>query len=190
MPDASQKPSRSQRILAYRWLYVCALAVFTLDQISKAWIERIMPVLGTYGPPHHIEVIPGFFNLVHVGNTGAAWSILTGRSTLLALLAVAALVAIFLLRRTIGLRRISTQIAFGLLCGGIIGNLVDRIARDHVVDFFDFNLPLYGRIVHTLFDWPLDSHYPAFNIADAGICVGVIMYVLITFFTREPTRAS
>jgi len=175
MPDTSPKPTRFQRFLAYRWLYVCALAVFALDQISKAWIARLMP-LGTYGSPGHIEVIPGFFNLVHVGNTGAAWSILTGRSTILALLAVAALVAIFLLRRAIGLRRLSTQIAFGLLCGGIVGNLVDRIARGHVVDFLDFHFGNYT--------------YPAFNIADSGICVGVVMYVLITFFTRTPDSPS
>jgi len=175
MPDASPKPAPLQRILAYRWLYVCALAVFALDQLSKAWIERIMPALGTYGAPGHVEIIPGFFNLVHVGNTGAAWSILTGRGTLLALLAVAALVAIFFLRHTIGLRQLATQIAFGLLCGGIAGNLVDRIARGHVVDFFDFHFGGYT--------------YPAFNIADSGICVGVAMYVLITFLTRAPGQA-
>jgi len=169
MPDASPKPTLPQRILAHRWLCSCALAVLVLDQVSKAWIARQMP-LGTYGEPGHKEIIPGFFNLVHVGNTGAAWSILTGRSTLLALLAVAALLAIFFLRHTIGLRRFSTQIAFGLLSGGIIGNLVDRLARRHVVDFLDFHFGSYT--------------YPAFNIADSGICIGVVMYVLITFLTR------
>ena len=176
---ASFPPTRlrpHQRLLAYRWLHLCALAILILDQLTKAWIERIMPVLGTYGAPGHIEIIPGFFNLVHVGNTGAAWSILTGRGTLLALLALAALIAIFLLRRAIGLRRFAPQIAFGLLSGGIAGNLVDRIARGHVVDFFDFHFGGYT--------------YPAFNIADSGICVGVAMYALITFLTRAPeTRA-
>jgi signal peptidase II len=129
--------------------------------------------LGTYDSPGRIEVIPGFFNLVHVVNTGAAWSILAGRGPLLSLLAVAALAAIFFLRRAIELRRPVTQIAFGLLCGGIAGNLADRIARGHVIDFFDFHFGNYA--------------YPAFNIADSGICVGVAMYVLITFLTRAPT---
>jgi len=173
--EASPKPARIRRILAYRRLYICALAVFVLDQLSKAWIARLMP-LGTYGGPGRIEVIPKFFNLVHVGNTGAAWSILTGRGTLLSLLAVAALVAIYLLRHTIGLRRPAPQIAFGLLCGGIAGNLVDRLARGHVVDFLDFHFGNYT--------------YPAFNIADSGICVGVALYVLITFFTRTPDSSS
>ena len=168
-PNAPSHPTLPQRILAYRWLYICALAVLALDQLTKAWIARLMP-LGTYAPPLRIEVIPNFFNLVHVGNTGAAWSILAGRSTLLALLAVAALVAIYFLRHTIALRRRAPQIAFGLLSGGIIGNLVDRLAHGHVIDFLDFHFGSYT--------------YPAFNIADSGICIGVVMYVLITFLTR------
>lgn len=74
----------------YRLLLGLAPAVFALDQITKLWIAEVMPP-NTFGPPGHIEIVPDFFNLVRVGNTGAAWSILSGRSTWLAFLALVAL---------------------------------------------------------------------------------------------------
>ncbi len=156
-------------MLAYRCFHFCALAVFTLDQITKIWINARIP-FGTYGPPGHIEIIPGVFNLVHVGNTGAAWSLFSGRSTMLAMLALGTLAAIFFWRRTLGLRLRAVQIAFGLLCGGIAGNLVDRMIHKHVIDFLDFHLGSYI--------------YPTFNIADAGIVAGVGLYLILSF--RKP----
>ena len=90
------------RLTRYLWLLGLTLGVFGLDQVTKLWIEDELP-FNTYGPPGHIEIVPGFFNLVHVGNTGAAWSLLSGRSTLLALLAVITLAAIFLCRRHLAL---------------------------------------------------------------------------------------
>jgi signal peptidase II len=150
------------RINAYRLLWLLALGVFISDQITKYWIIARLP-LGSYGPGNSITVIPDFFYLVHVGNTGAAWSLLTGKSTLLAIVALGTLAAIFLFRRTLGLRDRLAQVAFGLLCGGIVGNLVDRIQHQHVVDFLDFH---FGSYV-----------YPTFNVADSGICVGVVLYM-------------
>ena len=79
--------SRIERILAYRRLLALALAVFVLDQLTKIWIAALLP-FGTYGEPGAIPVIRGFFYLVHVGNTGAAWSLFSGQSVLLAALAV------------------------------------------------------------------------------------------------------
>lgn len=153
---------RLQRLLAYRLLLILLLAVFVLDQLSKAWIYARMP-LGSYGPYAGIEVIPDFFYLVHVGNTGAAWSMFSGKSVFLALLACVTLLAIYVWRRALGLRARITQVAFGLLCGGILGNLVDRLLHGHVIDFLDFH---FGSYV-----------YPTFNVADSGICVGVILYI-------------
>ncbi|OHE80570.1 MAG: signal peptidase II [Verrucomicrobia bacterium RIFCSPLOWO2_12_FULL_64_8] len=158
-----------QRVLAYRWLLILATVVFVLDQTTKTWISARLPFL-TYGPPGHIEVIPGFFNLVHVGNTGAAWSLFSGRSTLLALLAVATLLAIFAWRRQLGLDRTAVQICFGLLCGGILGNLADRLLHGHVIDFLDFH---FGAYV-----------YPTFNVADSAICTGVGLYLILAL--RQP----
>ena len=162
-------PARLQHILAYRLLLALAGGILLLDQATKAWISARLP-FHTYGAGQ-IVVIDGFFNLVHVGNTGAAWSLFTGRSTFLAVLAVATLVAIFAWRHQLGLHLRSVQISFGLLCGGILGNLVDRIARGHVVDFLDFHFGSYA--------------YPTFNIADSGICVGVIIYLLHALWQPE-----
>ena len=148
--------------MAYRWLLVLALGVFVLDQVTKFLIVVNLST-GTYGPPHHIEIIRGFFNLVHVGNTGAAWSLFTGKSTTLAVLALTTLVAIFFWRRSLGLRLLPVQISFGLLCGGIVGNLTDRLRHGHVIDFVDLH---FGSYV-----------YPTFNVADSGICIGVILYL-------------
>ncbi|MDR0901487.1 MAG: signal peptidase II [Opitutaceae bacterium] len=172
-PGAPPPPSRMRRVLAYRCFHLCALAVFALDQITKIWIHRALDFV-TYGPPGHIEVIPGFFNLVYVGNTGAAWSLFTGRSTLLAVLALGTLAAIFFWRSTLGLRLRAVQVSFGLLCGGIAGNLVDRMVHKHVIDFLDFHFGSYT--------------YPTFNIADAGIVIGVGLYLVIAF--RKPAEKN
>jgi signal peptidase II len=171
LPARAKHAPRLQRILAYRWLLVLALGVFVLDQVTKFLIAANLPT-GTYGPPRHIEIIPGFFNLVHVGNTGAAWSLFAGKSTMLALLALTTLGAIFFWRRSLGLRLLPVQVSFGLLCGGIVGNLIDRLVYGHVIDFLDFH---FGSYI-----------YPTFNIADSGICVGVGIYLWYSF--KYPTQ--
>ena len=162
------------RLARYRWLLAIAPSVLALDQVTKLWIAATLPP-NTYGAPGHVEIVPGFFNLVHVGNTGAAWSILSGRSSWLAFLALVALLAIFLFRRHLGLERRTVQIAFGLLCGGIVGNFIDRLAYGQVIDFLDFH---FG-----------DYIYPTFNIADSGIVAGVILYILISI-RSEPTGGT
>jgi signal peptidase II len=152
------------RLLRYRILFAIAAAVLAADQATKAWILVRLP-FNTYGEANGaIPVIRGFLYIVHVGNTGAAWSIFTGKSFLLAGLASAALVAIFLARKSLGLPGAQAQVCFGLLCGGIVGNLVDRIVRGHVIDFLDFHFGSYA--------------YPTFNVADSAICVGVALYLL------------
>ena len=166
-------PSPIARFLAYRRLWLLGLAVFALDQATKSWINSRLP-LGSYGPGAHIPVFPGFLYLVHVGNTGAAWSMFTGASTLLGLLAVGTLAAVFLWRRQLGLRQPAAQMAFGLLCGGIVGNLTDRLVHGHVIDFIDLH---FGAYI-----------YPTFNVADSGICVGVFTYILWSL--KQPAAAN
>jgi signal peptidase II len=164
--------SWSERVLSYRLLWALAVVIFTLDQLTKTWIATRL-AYPTYWPHEGaITVIDGFFYLVHVGNTGAAWSLFSGQSTLLALLAGFTLVGIFFWRRQLGLRDRRTQLAFGLLCGGIVGNCFDRVLHGHVIDFLDFH---FGTYI-----------YPTFNLADAGICVGVVLYLWQSF--QEPAR--
>ena len=159
-------PALAGRFRAYRLLYGLALAVLAADQATKFWIAARVPFnpLHAHGGGNDLVVIRGFFYFIHVGNTGAAWSIFSGRSVLLAFLAAATLVAIFCWRRALSLKDRLPQICFGLLCGGIIGNLIDRLRHGHVVDFIDLH---FGSYI-----------YPTFNVADAGICIGVILYLL------------
>ena len=172
-PAASWPRARLQRVLAYRWLLALATGVFLLDRATKAWI-RVRLAYPTYGPPGQITVIDDFFNLVNVGNSGAAWSLFSGRSGSLALLAVATLAAIYAWRHQLGLRQLPVQISFGLLCGGIVGNLLDRLLYGHVIDFLDFHFGSYT--------------YPTFNVADSGICVGVVIYLLYSL--RQPEKPT
>lgn len=158
-------------MLAYRLLLGLAVVLLILDQLTKAWIVAHLP-FGTYGGgPGAIPVIRGFFYLIHVGNTGAAWSMFAGQGLVLGALAAATLIAIFIWRRALGLRDRTSQLCFGLLCGGIAGNLIDRLLHGHVIDFVDLH---FGSYV-----------YPTFNVADSGICIGVILYLWHSLRTAE-----
>ena len=94
--------------------------------------------------------------------------------TIMDLLAGFTLVGIYYWRRHLGLHDRRAQIAFGLLCGGIVGNFFDRVLHGHVIDFIDLH---FGSYI-----------YPTFNIADAGICVGVLLYLWHSF--KEPEFAE
>ncbi len=161
--------SKIGRFLAYRRFWVVAVVVYGLDQLTKGWIVARLDY-PTYGPPFHLPVIEGFFNLVHVGNTGAAWSIFSGYGHWLGLFALLTLVAIYFWRHTLGLRSSFVQLCFGGLCGGTLGNVTDRFRYGHVVDFLDFRFGTYA--------------YPSFNVADMGIVCGVLAYVVWSF--RQP----
>lgn len=149
------------RILSYRWFYLVASGAALLDRLTK-WIIQLSLPYGSYDVSNMIEVIPGFFYLCHIGNTGAAWGIFPDRSFMLAVFAILALGFIFVFRRTLGLRHRNFQISWGILAGGIIGNLIDRLTLGHVVDFLDLHLGFY--------------RWPAFNIADMAILTGVCIF--------------
>ncbi|GAB5561185.1 MAG: signal peptidase II [Synoicihabitans sp.] len=179
-PSSSTEPvtpetGRWDRVLAYRRLWIIAIVVLALDQLTKLWIVNQLP-FPSYGPGRWIPVIDGFFHLVHVGNTGAAWSLFTGQSTWLAILALFTLGAIYYWRHALALRVLWMQVSFGMLCGGIVGNLIDRLAYGHVVDFLDFH---FGSYI-----------YPTFNIADSGIVVGVVLYFIYTMKHPTPPEAA
>lgn len=165
--------SPGARILAYQRFWMAGVGVLLADQWTKLAIAGRLP-FGSYGPPAHIEIMPGFFNLVHVGNTGAAWSMFTGQSLWLAVLALATLAAMFHWRRILGVDQPSAQPSFGLLTGGIVGNLLDRLQHGHVIDFLDFH---FGAYI-----------FPTFNVADSAICVGVFWYILWSL--RQPAKTG
>jgi signal peptidase II len=164
---------------AYRWLLLLASLVVVVDQATKFLIMATLPQ-GTYHfghQPEPVAIIPGFFYLVHVVNEGAAWSLFDGYARWLGVLGLIALVAIYGYRRQLGLHLLSLQIIFGLIIGGILGNMIDRFAYGHVVDFIDWHFGSY--------------RYPSFNLADSAIVVGVIAYFIYGFCSPEtPAKPS
>ncbi len=172
----------------YIHLFVTAAIVLLLDQLTKIWIVKNLAFSSYFYPQDSdvIEVIKGFFYIVHIGNEGAAWGMFSGHSEILALFTLVALAAIYKFRHSLELCRKPVQVAFGMLIGGAIGNLIDRILYGHVVDFLDFHL---GFTI----PWILpNSRYPAFNIADSGIVVGVFIYLLtgLLYSRSEEERDS
>src|SRR5436190_6200166 len=115
-----------------RRIALVALMVIVFDQATK----RV--VLAFLGYAQEKIVIGGFFKLVHWGNTGAAWSLFSGNNELLAIIALLAVAILFLSRHHFDSRTVLGQIAFGLIFGGIIGNLIDRLSVGHVIDFLYF----------------------------------------------------
>jgi signal peptidase II len=144
-----------------------ALVIFALDQLTK-WL-----VMRSLEPWQEKIIIPGFFKFVHWGNTGAAWSLFSGNNGPLVLVALLAGVALFLTRHHFDSHRLIGQVAFGLIFGGIAGNLSDRLVRHEVVDFLRFYMLQrpYGT----------EIGFPAFNVADSAICTGVGLIFLITW---------
>ncbi|MHC1768315.1 MAG: signal peptidase II [Verrucomicrobiia bacterium] len=137
-----------------------ALGVLASDQATK------FLVMSYLGFREEVEVIEGFFRLVHWGNTGAAWSFFKDQNALLALVSAVALVVLYIARRHFSVERTAGQVALGLLFGGIMGNLTDRLlpTRQHVIDFLYFYVNQRGGG---------EVGFPAFNLADSAICIGV-----------------
>lgn len=143
------------------------LPLYIADQATKA------AVLRTISPDDLVPVVPGFFNLVNVANTGAAFGMLKGANTFFAVLSVVAIIVITVLIRRKAFTDGLSRWAAALLLAGVFGNLTDRLLHGHVVDFLDFILPWYGR-------------WPAFNVADSCICIAAGLFVISAF--REGSR--
>jgi signal peptidase II len=142
-----------------------AALVIIIDQLTKLWI------MTNFALYEQQNVIPGLFDLVYVTNTGAAFGFLAGSKNLLRQLFFVgvAIVALVVIVYAYGHLKKQGKIfvyALGLIGGGAIGNLIDRLRFGSVVDFLDFYLGSY--------------HWPAFNAADSAITVGVGLFLLGT----------
>lgn len=152
------------------------VAVVLLDQATKWFVDRTMPLY------HSIPVIDRFFNITYIRNTGAAFGILAGSAAAFRLpfLMIFSLLAIgfiiFMLRRLPD-HETGLITALTFILGGAIGNLIDRFAYGEVIDFLDFYWGNY--------------HWPAFNIADSFITVGVVItiYYLVKAKGEDPFSA-
>jgi signal peptidase II len=143
-----------------------ALASTLADLASKVWVQHHLPALGRTGMP----VIGRRLVLIYAQNPGIAFSQLqglTGGRILLSLMSIAALVLILGYLRRISAGRSWTIAGLGLIWGGALGNVIDRIGRGSVTDFLLVNLGV----------WPFNP-WPVFNVADAVLVAGVALFAL------------
>jgi signal peptidase II len=158
-----------------KYHFLIALLVLALDRLTKWTIAHRLSLHDS------IQVIPGFFRIVHAENPGAAFGIFADAPTqwkvaLLILLSVIALLIVSALLWKNSHRLTTTGVGLSLILGGAIGNLWDRIVSRHVVDFLLFYV---GR-----------CQWPAFNVADSAIVVGAGLLVFEILFTKPATRPA
>jgi signal peptidase II len=159
-------------------LFWIAFGVFGLDQLTKQIVLRAL------GSTEEVDLFPGFFKLVHWQNRGAAWSLFSGMdgsSHVLAAVSVVAFAALVYFRRHFGSDTVVGQVALGLVMGGILGNLCDRIFIHHVVDFLRFYLFTRSH---------QEIGFPAFNVADSAICVGVGLMFIQAWIAESTPRPA
>jgi signal peptidase II len=153
-----------------KWLWVSFLAL-VLDQASKIAVDSSMRLYES------ISIMP-FFNLTYVHNTGAAFSFLAHaggwQRWLFAGLALIISIAIGIWITRLKQQEVLLAVALSLVLGGAVGNLIDRVAYGYVIDFLD----VYYQ------SW----HWPAFNIADSAICIGVFLMLLESFGIGRPAE--
>jgi len=156
---------RSAEPRPWAWMMLSVVMVVALDQVTKAL------VINSIAMGEREEVLP-FLDLVHIENEGVAFGFLggSGRGVVLAvtLAALVLVVAWFAFNRV----RPFAWLAIGLLAGGAIGNLIDRLVRDGVVDFIDF------------------PAWPSFNVADIAITLGAVTLALVALMAPDPSAEA
>ncbi|MBR6388885.1 MAG: signal peptidase II [Opitutales bacterium] len=171
MLSISQRPENPAKATSLSWLswrfVLTMLFTFALDRLTKLAVIRLMPVdESSQNASSVVEIISGYFSIVHVTNHGAAWGILSGQTYLLCSIAIVTIACLWSFRRELGLSHPVMQYAMGFFVGGILGNLFDRVYYGCVVDFLDVVIPF------------ANYRWPAFNIADCGIFIGVAAYIV------------
>ncbi|MBY7143706.1 signal peptidase II [Virgibacillus sp. NKC19-3] len=148
--------------------YIIALVIIAIDQVTKWMVVRAME-LG-----EQMTIIENFFYLTSHRNSGAAWGILEGQMLIFYLVTVIVVIGIIYYMQAYAKKNRGLAISLSLVLGGAIGNFIDRLFHQEVVDFFDFIIFHYN--------------FPIFNIADAALTVGVIFILIITII--DETKAK
>ena len=152
-----------------RWIIFLSLPLYALDQLTKRWI------LQHIDPESPRKVIPNWFNLVNVPNTGAAFGSFQNNNLFFVALSSIALIAVAsLLLRKRGRKDAWRDVSLALLLAGVLGNLTDRLSYGHVVDFLLFDLHV-----------PLAHPWPAFNVADSCICIAVFCFIIYSLRSNK-----
>jgi signal peptidase II len=153
-----------------KFILFLSLPLYALDQLTKQWVLR------SISPYDARIVVPDFFNLVDVTNTGAAFGTFRGNNTFFIAISIVALVVVTVLL----VRRRPTDpwrdVSLALLLAGILGNLTDRFLYRHVIDFLLFNL-------HIRYADP----WPAFNVADSCISIAVVLFIIHSLRKQKGT---
>jgi signal peptidase II len=164
--------SRFKKKKYFRLVVVAGLVVI-IDQISKVIIFEMLPLYGTF------SVIPGFFNITHIHNPGGAFGFLAGHSAVwrhfvfLFISALAIGLIIYYYHKT-PKNYLFLSCGFALILGGAIGNMIDRVRLGVVIDFLDFYI---GNL-----------HWPAFNVADSAISIGITIFIYHLIFNKIPDK--
>lgn len=161
-------------MIMLRFLLIMLLVVIS-DQLTKLWIVE------NFALHDSLPVIPGFFNLVLVHNTGAAFGMLSDlpllwRQVFFVSVAAVAVTVLVIMHRRLGGQHPLYAVSFGLISGGAVGNVIDRLNQGSVIDFLDFHIK--------------EHHWPAFNVADSGITVGVGIFLLLQYLEERAANRS
>lgn len=154
------------------WLNIIPLICVAVPVLILDWGTKWLVQNHITQVTEVIPIIPGFFNLRHDRNTGAAFGVLAGHRFLLILITIVALIFIF----TYYLRFRESrwmQVSLGFLLGGAVGNFIDRLYLGEVIDFLQFGIASKGIF------------WPTFNVADTSVCIGAGMLIVYLFRNRN-----
>jgi signal peptidase II len=161
-----------RRNLALFW--ALALTVVALDQLVKFWVRA------TFALGEGQDVLPGWLHWTHVRNQGAAWGMMAGQRFFLIAITLGVLVAVTIIAREIAARGVLASCGLGLILGGAVGNLIDRVWLGAVTDFIDLDTPLAWL-----------QTFPVFNLADSALTVGVVLLLIDLLLCGErPGKAN
>lgn len=146
-------------------ILILSLIFLIVDQISKILVVKFLDL-------NSVTVIKTFFYLTYTNNTGAAFSILTDKRIFLVLVGIIIIILLIYYLKKHQIKNTINKIAFALVIGGSLGNLIDRIIRGSVVDFIDIKIFSYN--------------FPIFNLADTFITIGVLL--LLININKEETK--
>lgn len=146
-------------------ILILSLIFLIVDQISKILVVKFLDL-------NSVTVIKNFFYLTYTNNTGAAFSILTDKRIFLVLVGIIIIILLIYYLKKHQIKNTINKIAFALVIGGSLGNLIDRIIRGSVVDFIDIKIFSYN--------------FPIFNLADTFITIGVLL--LLININKEETK--
>jgi signal peptidase II len=151
------------------FIFLVAFIVILLDQASKRFIEASIPYNTSWMP---VEWLAPFFQITHIGNTGIAFGLFSGGGMIFALVAVVVTGAIIYMAYTLPPGHKLMRVILGVILGGAIGNLIDRLRQSYVTDFLDF------------------GPWPVFNFADMAVVFGAIALAFLMFKEERQLKAA